>query len=275
MVHTVEANGARIPAIGLGTWTLKGDHCVELVEKAIGTGYRHVDTARAYGNESEVGAGIRGSGVARDDLFVTTKVAYTDIAPGDLERSAEASLKSLGLDHVDLLLIHWPNPAVPLAGSIGALNAARKAGLTHHIGVSNFPTRLLAEAIALSEAPLAANQVEHHPYLDQSKVYEACRTAGIAMVAYCPLGRGGALFDETAVVEAARRHGRTPAQVILRWQIQQPGVVAIPRTGKIERLAENLTLDDFMLSPEEMEAITALRSHGARICDFDFSPQWD
>lgn len=275
MVHTVEANGASIPAIGLGTWTLKDKHCVELVASAIETGYRHVDTARAYGNEHEVGEGLRASGIARDDVFVTTKVWYTDIAPGDLERSAEASLESLGLDHVDLLLIHWPNPKIPLEGSIKALNAVKKAGLARHIGVSNFPTRLLAEALSCSEAPLVANQVEHHPYLDQQTVYDACRAAGMAMVAYCPLGRGGELFEEPVIKAAAHRHGRTPAQVILRWQIQTPGVVAIPRTQKIERLAENLAAGDFVLDNEEMTAISALGSKALRICDFDFSPAWD
>jgi diketogulonate reductase-like aldo/keto reductase len=275
MVHSVEANGAMIPAIGLGTWTLKGDRGVDLVARAIETGYRHVDTARSYGNEREVGEGIRASGVARERIFVTTKVWYTDIAPGDLERSAEASLGDLGLDHVDLLLIHWPNPDMDVESPIRALNAAKAAGLTRHIGVSNFPTQLLARAIAASEVPLVANQVEHHPYLDQSKVYGACRSAGISMVAFCPLARGGELFKEPVVREAAGRHHRTPAQIVLRWQVQTPGVVAIPRTGKIERLAENLAVGDFELDAAEMAAISALGSRGLRICDYAFSPDWD
>lgn len=274
-MHNVEANGASIPAIGLGTWTLKGDHCVNLVGHAIDVGYRHVDTARAYGNEREVGEGIRASGIARDDIFVTTKVWWTDIAPGDLERSAESSLRDLGLDQVDLLLIHWPNPKIPLEGSIRSLNAVKKAGLARHIGVSNFPTWLLAEALTLSEAPLVANQVERHPYLDQSKVYAACRAAGMAMVAYCPLARGADLFGEPAITGPAERHGRAPAQIVLRWQIQTPGVVAIPRTQKIERLSENLAAGDFVLDDDEMAAIDALASRDMRICDFDFSPRWD
>jgi diketogulonate reductase-like aldo/keto reductase len=275
MVHVVDANGARIPAIGLGTWTLQGDPGADLVARAIGFGYRHIDTARSYGNERAVGEGIRASGVAREDIFVTTKVWYTDIAPGDLERSAEASLGDLGLDHVDLLLIHWPNPEIELEASIRALNAARAAGLARHIGVSNFPSVLLARAVAISEAPLVANQVEHHPYLDQSKVYETCRAAGMAMVAYCPLARGGDLFAEPVIRDAAERHGRTPAQIVLRWQVQTQGVVAIPRTRKAERLAENLAVGDFELDNTEMAAITALGRRGLRICDFSFAPKWD
>lgn len=270
-----EANGARIPVLGLGTWTLEGRPCAALVERAIETGYRHLDTAAMYGNEADVGAGLRASGIGRDEVFVTTKVWWTDIASADLRKSAETSLRKLGLDRVDLLLIHWPNPGVPLAESIAALNRARADGLTRHIGVSNFPTGLLGEAIRLSEAPLAVNQVEHHPYLDQRKVYAACRAAGMAMVSYCPLHRGGSLLAEPAVVAAAQAHGKTPGQVVLRWHVQQDGVVAIPRTTRAERLAENAAIFDFELSDAEMAAISALRGGGGRICDFRFSPEWD
>lgn len=274
-MHSVEANGASIPALGMGTWTLEGDACSDLVADALALGYRHIDTAASYGNEEAVGNGLRASGVARNDIFVTTKVWWTDIAADDLRRSAEASLKRLGLDAVDLLLIHWPNPAVPLEESIGALNRAKADGLARHIGVSNFPTALLARALELSQAPLVANQVENHPYLDQRKVHAACRRAGMAMVSYCPLHRGGGLFEEPAVQAAAAAHGKTPGQIVLRWHVQQEGVVAIPRTTRKERLAENAAIFDFALSGEEMAAITALRGHGKRICDFGFSPQWD
>ncbi|TWG95469.1 diketogulonate reductase-like aldo/keto reductase [Mesorhizobium sp. J18] len=274
-MHDVKANGASIPAIGLGTWTLKGDECVDLVEHALKNGYRHLDTAASYGNEVEVGEGLRGSGVDRDQVFVTTKVWWTDIAPGDFERSAEASLTRLGLDRLDLLLVHWPNPKVPLEGTIRSLNAMREQGITRHIGVSNFPTKLLAEAIRLSDAPLVANQVENHPYLDQSKVYEACRKADIAMVAYSPLYRGGELLEEQAIRTAAEQHGKTPGQIVLRWQVQQDGVVAIPRTSRKERLAENIGIFDFTLSEEEMSDISALRNANRRIANYDFSPEWD
>lgn len=274
-MHSVNADGAAIPALGLGTWTLKDDQCAGMVAEALAVGYRHVDTAASYDNEEAVGVGLRVSGIARDDVFVTTKVWWTDLAPADLMRSAESSLKRLGLDRVDLLLIHWPNPKIPLKGSIKALNAAKTSGLAKHIGVSNFTTALLLQAIALSDAPLVANQVEYHPYLDQTKVLRACREAGMAMVSYCPLSRGGSLFSEKAVTGAAARHSKTPGQIVLRWHVQQDDVVAIPRTNRLERLAENFAIFDFVLSDVEMAAISALSKANSRICDYDFSPHWD
>ncbi|MGN6772073.1 MAG: aldo/keto reductase [Rhizobiaceae bacterium] len=274
-MHSIAANGAHIPALGLGTWTLKGAECTDLVAEALNSGYRHVDTATSYDNEDAVGAGIRVSGVPRDDIFLTTKIWHTDLASRDFRRSTEASLKRLGVDHVDLLLIHWPNPNVPLADTVGALNEARAKGLARHIGVSNFPTALLAEAIRLSDAPLAVDQVEYHPYLDQSKVHAACRTAGMAMVSYCPLHRGGDLLSERPVVDAAKAHDKTLGQIVLRWHVQQEGVVAIPRTTKKARLKENLDIFNFALSGDEMKAISALARPGSRLCDFRFSPKWD
>ena len=274
-MHSVSANGAEIPALGLGTWTLKGEKCSEMVAAALKLGYRHVDTAAAYDNEEAVGAGLRESGVPRGDIFLTTKVWHTDLAPRDFRRAADASLKRLGVDHLDLLLIHWPNPKVPLADMVGALNETRARGLTRHIGVSNFTTPLLAEAIRLSEAPLVADQVEYHPYLDQSKVYAACGDAGMAMVSYCPLHRGGGLFSEKPILDAAEAHGKTPGQIVLRWHVQQDGVVAIPRTTKKERLKENFEIFDFALSAAEMKAISGLAREGSRLCDFGFSPKWD
>lgn len=274
-MHLVKANGAEIPALGLGTWTLSGKACVDLIVRALELGYRHVDTAAMYDNEREVGEGMQASRLPRPEIFLTTKVWWTDIAPGDLERSAEASLQRLGVDYLDLLLIHWPNPQVDLAGSIKALNAVPSSGLTRHIGVSNFPTALLAEAIRLSDAPLVANQVEHHPYLDQTKVHRACREAGMAIVSYCPLARGGGLFAEPAIRQASDRHSKSAAQIVLRWHVQQDGVVAIPRTTNPGRLAENANIFDFSLSVDEMAAISELRRANHRICDYDFSPRWD
>lgn len=274
-MHAVEAHGAKIPAVGLGTWTLEGRHCTDLVRAAIETGYRHIDTAAAYGNEHEVGRGVRASGADRASLFITTKVWWTDIADGDLQRSAEESVDRLGLDAVDLLLIHWPNPRITVEESIRALNDAKKRGLARHIGVSNFPTALLEEATRFSEAPLVCDQVEYHPCLGQKKVKAFCDSHAMAMVSYCPLFRGGRLFGEKAVREAAKRHGRTPAQIILRWHVQQPGVACIPRTRRPERLAENISIFDFELSGEEMNAVSALAVKNIRICDFGFSPEWD
>ncbi|WP_309084477.1 aldo/keto reductase [Chelativorans sp.] len=274
-MKTLTANGAQIPVIGLGTWTLRGSACTDLVAHALELGYRHVDTAAAYDNEREVGEGIRRSGIPREDIFVTTKVWWTDLAPADLERSAAQSLERLGLDHVDLLLVHWPNPAIPLPDTMAALNRVRDKGWTRHIGVSNFPTRLIEEAVRLSPAPLAANQVEYHPYLNQDKVLAACQANGLAMVAYSPLYRGGILLQQPAVAAAAERHGKTPGQIVLRWHLQQEGLAVIPRTSRRERLAENIGIFDFALDSAEMEAISRLRSAGRRLCDYGFSPEWD
>lgn len=274
-MHHVNANGAAIPALGLGTFTLKGTDCVDMVSSAIEVGYRHLDTAAMYGNEAEVGEGLRQSAIARDEVFVTTKVWWEDLRADDLRRSAETSLAKLKLDSVDLLLVHWPNPAIPLSDTLPALARLKQEGLARNIGVSNFTTKLLAEALELCPEPLVANQVEYHPYLDQTKVYAACRAAGMAMVSYCPLHRGGGLLSEAAVRSAADAHGKTPGQIVLRWHVQQDGVVAIPRTSRIERLEENFSIFDFELTGDEMAAISQLAGKGSRICDFDFSPRWD
>ncbi|MDH3669264.1 MAG: aldo/keto reductase [Paracoccaceae bacterium] len=274
-MHDIAANGARMPAIGLGTWTLKGETCAELVAGALRAGYRHLDTAAMYENEAAVGEGLRASGIDRDEVFVTTKIWLTDLADGDLQRSVEASLGRLGLDQVDLTLIHWPSKSVPMAESIGALNDVAERGLARHIGISNFPVALIDEAVALSGRPLACNQVEYHPYLSQDRVLEACRRHGMAMVSYCPLARGSELFNEPAVAGPAERHGRTGAQIVLRWHVQQEGVVAIPRSSNPGRIAQNLDVFDFTLDDGEMAAISALGSRRHRICNFEFSPDWD
>ena len=274
-MHRLAANGAQIPAIGLGTWTLRGEVATRQVAAAIAAGYRHIDTAAAYENEAAVGEGLRASGIARDQIFVTTKVWPSDLAEGDLQRSVETSLGRLGLGFVDLALIHWPPKTVPLAESIRALNDVRERGLARHIGISNFTVALIEEAVALSDNPLACNQVEYHPYLKQDKVLAACRRHGLALIAYCPLGRGSELLVEPAVVEAARHRGKTAAQVVLRWLLQQEGVGAVPRSSRPERLGENLAVCDFTLEPDEMKAIAALQARRLRICDFEFSPRWD
>src|SRR5215475_10830782 len=180
----VEGNGARIPLIGLGTWELRGRSCARMVEQALRLGYRHIDTAQVYENEREVGEALRASGVPRNVVFVTTKVWTSHFAPHDLERSAKDSLNRLRLAEVDLLLLHWPNPRVPLSETLDALARVRKLGLTRHIGVSNFTVALMEEAIEKCPAPLLCNQVEYHPYLDQTKVREACRQHDLALVAY-------------------------------------------------------------------------------------------
>ena len=274
MAPTVQANGAAVPAIGLGTWQLSGEACVEAVAAARRAGGRHVDTAALYGNEAEVGAGLNAGGIPREEVFVTTKVWTDDIAPGDLERSAEESLKRLGLSAVDLLLIHWPNAAVPVADSTAALCRAKRQGLARHVGVSNNPVALLEEAARLATEPLSCNQVEYHPRLDQSRVHEACRRHGMALVSYCPLGRGEIVADAT-VQRIATAHGKSPAQIVLRWHVQQEGVVAIPKSGTPAHIAANIDVFDFILTADEMAALSGLRRPDGRVVDPAFAPDWD
>lgn len=272
-MHFIEANGARIPSIGLGTWELRGRACARLVEQALKLGYRHIDTAQVYENEREVGEGLRASGVRRDDVFVTTKVWTTHFAPNDLERSAKESLARLRLSEVDLLLLHWPNPHVPLAETLGALAHVKKLGMSRHIGVSNFTVALIEEATALCPEPLVCDQVEYHPYLDQTKVLGSCARHGMALVAYSPIAKGRIRNDQT-LSQIGQAHGKTPAQVCLRWLVQQ-NVSAIPRTSRIERLSENMDIFDFELSDAEMGQIFQLRSAKGRLTDYGFAPKWD
>jgi len=269
----VEANGAKIPAIGLGTWELRGRACARLVEQAVKLGYRHIDTAQVYENEREVGEGLRASGIRRDDMFVTTKVWTNHFAPNDLERSTKESLAKLRLSEVDLLLLHWPNPQVPLQETLGALAHVKQLGMTRHIGVSNFTVALIDEAVAACPEPLVCDQVEYHPYLDQAKVKDACARHGMAVVAYSPVARGRIKNDET-LARIGQAYGKTAAQVCLRWLVQQ-NVSAIPRTSRIERLSENIDIFDFVLSGDEMQQISQMGSAGGRLTDFGFAPKWD
>src|SRR5450830_1431688 len=271
-MQVVEANGFRIPLVGLGTWALRGRDCARLVEQAIRIGYRHIDTAQMYDNEREVGDGVRASG-QRAEVMITTKVQPTMLAPHDLERSVKESLAKLQLEVIDLLLIHWPNPRVPLAETLGAMAKMKREGYAKQIGVSNFTVALLDEANKVSSEPLVCNLIECHPFLDQDKVIAACRKCGMAVVAYSPIARGGAKGDKL-LERIGKAHGKTAAQVCLRWLTQQ-GIVVIPRTSKVERLAENLANLDFDLSDAEMKEIAGLARRGGRIVDWSLSPKWD
>jgi 2,5-diketo-D-gluconate reductase B len=271
----VEGNGARIPLIGLGTWQLRGRTCARIVENALRLGYRHLDTAEMYDNEREVGAGLRASGVERNEVFVTTKIWPTHFAPRELERSAKDSLARLRLTQVDLLLLHWPNPQIPLADTVGALCKAKRAGLTRHIGVSNFTAALIEEATRLATEPLVCDQIELHPYIDQSKIISAGRSHGIAVVAYTPIASGNAKND-AVLTRIGGAHGKSAVQVALRFLVQQQ-IAVIPRTSRVERLSENLAIFDFTLSPEEMAEIASLARPGERIVDYAYSGsrKWD
>jgi 2,5-diketo-D-gluconate reductase B len=272
-MNVIEGNGAKIPAIGLGTWELRGRTCARLVEQALRLGYRHIDTAQVYENEREVGEGLRASGIKRDELFVTTKVWTTHFAPHDLERSTKESLSKLHLSEVDLLLLHWPNPRVPLRETLGALAHVKQIGLARHIGVSNFTVALIEGAVAACPEPLVCDQVEFHPYLDQTKVKEACVRHGMAVVAYSPVAKGRVKNDAT-LARIGQGYGKTAAQVCLRWLVQQ-NVAAIPRTSRIERLSENIDIFDFALSDQEMAQLSGMGSAEGRLTNFGFAPKWD
>lgn len=271
----IEANGARIPLLGLGTWELRGRTCARVVEQALRLGYRHLDTAELYENEREVGEGFRASGAKRNDVFVTTKIWPSHFAPRELERAARACLVRLRLSEVDLLLLHWPNPQIPLPDTIGALCKVKRDGLARHIGVSNFTVALIDEALVAASEPLVCDQIECHPFLDQSKVIKACRGHGMAVVAYSPIARGDARGNEV-LTRIGAAHKKTAVQVCLRFLVQQD-IVVIPRTSKVERLAENAAIFDFELSKQDMTEIAGLGSRDGRLVDWAFSgrPKWD
>jgi len=274
-MFNVNANGASIPAIGFGTFRMPGNDVLRMVPAALKLGYRHVDTAQIYGNEAEVGEAIAGSGVARADIFLTTKVWVDRYRHGDFIRSVDDSLSKLRTDYVDLLLLHWPKSDVPLAERIGALNEVRDAGKVRHIGVSNFNTALMTEAVSLSKAPIVTNQVEYHPYLDQSPVLEAARKYGMSITAYYAMADGKVIGDP-AIKAIAATHGKSEAQVVLRWLVQQDSVVALSKTVSEERAKSNFEIFDFELSAEEMRALHGLaRSNGRIVNPGHLAPQWD
>jgi len=266
------ADGSTIPRLGFGTFQLAGDDAYRSVSVALETGYRHIDTAQGYGNEAEVGRALADSGLDRSEVFLTTKLKPSNAASNDVRTSTQTSLRELGTDHVDLLLLHWPAEDVaPLAETLEAMTNLQQDGLTRHIGVSNFPSRMLARAYEL--APIVTDQVEHHPYLGVDRIEEVLRVRGGFLTAYSPLARGTVVDDETLKAIGAE-HGVTPAQVTLRWMLQRPGVVAIPKSGTPERIRANFEVDGFELSDEEMARIDGLE-RGERHIDPDFAPDWD
>lgn len=262
-----------IPGIGLGTLGNQGDEGAALVEAALAEGYRYIDTGRYYGNEDAVGEGLRRSSVPRDEVLVTTKLLHPKTPPmTDLQAGLDRSLRSLQTDYVDLLLIHWPNPTVSLEWVLGEFEIMREQGRVREFGVSNFPTGLLAEAIAVS-GRVVVNQVEYHPYLGQRRLLDLGRAQGVTLAAHTPLARG-ALVEEPVLREIAAGRGISAAQVALRWLAQQEGVVAIPGARTVDHLRENLAVLDLTLSEDEMAAIAGLE-RGERIIDPPHAPVWD
>jgi 2,5-diketo-D-gluconate reductase A len=262
--HTLH-DGVTIPAIGFGTYPMRGEEAVTAVVDAVEVGYRLLDTAVSYGNEAEVGEGIRRCGVPREELFVTSKLPGRHHAYDDAVASTRASLERLGLDHLDLHLIHWPNPGVGRYGDAWrALVDLQREGLVRSIGVSNFTEDHLRRIIDETGVTPVVNQIELHPYFPQVEMRRVNKELGILTESWSPLGKRQAPFSEPPVADAAAAHGVSPAQVILRWQVQL-GCLPIPKSSSRERQALNLDVFGFELSDHEVEAITALGRPDGRL----------
>jgi 2,5-diketo-D-gluconate reductase B len=273
VMQFVEAHGARIPQIGLGTMTLKEDICVQAVKTALQVGYSHLDTAEFYGNEVENGEGLRASGIKRENVFICTKVRQGDLMPDDFTRVIDQSLVKLKSPYVDLLLIHWNNKDIPFKLSVGALCRAKKDGKAKNIGVANFTTKMLDEAWAVTSEPLICNQIEMHPFINQDKVLAACKKHGMAVVAYCPIARGK-VPGADALERIGKAHGKSAAQVSLRYLVQL-GVCAIPRTATPNHLKANINVFDFKLSDAEMAELKKLNATNMRVVNPPHAPVWD
>lgn len=270
MSKIVSVQGVEVPRIGLGTWRVWGADCVEAVRHALELGYRHVDTARAYDNEAQVAQGIADSGVPREQVFLTSKIWRNEVKPRALRAAAEASLRTLQTDYLDLLLLHWPNARIPLGTQLEALTALREEGKVRQIGVSNYPAGLLREALDL--APVFCNQVEYHPFLQQAELLGIAAERDLLLTAYAPLARGAVLSDPV-LNEIGAAHGKSPAQVALRWLIEQSNVAAIPRSTSARNRTTNFEVFDFSLTPQERARIDAL-DQGRRLVDPPFAPDW-
>lgn len=251
----VTQDGDEVPVIGIGTWQMDTSTAYDSVSTALDLGYRHVDTAQAYGNERGVGRAIADASVDRDELFLTTKVDPSNRTVEDIVLSVEESVGRLGVGQVDLLLIHWPHPLADLETVMCGLNRARERGLTRHIGVSNFGKDRLDRARELSEAPIFTDQVLFHPWWPQHDLLRYCQNEEIILTGYSPLANGG-LVENRNLEEIGRQYGKSSVQVALRWATQHRGVMTIPMSTSREHLAENLDIFDFRLTRAEHDRIT-------------------
>ena len=269
----VNAHGATIPALGFGVFRMSDAEVEAVVPAALEAGFRHFDTAQIYGNEAALGRALSTAGAKREDLFLTTKVWVDKYSQGPFAASVEESLDTLGVDQVDLLLLHWPGDTVPVAQQVALINQVQAAGRTRFIGVSNQNVSQLRESVAVSPAPIVTNQIEVHPYIDQSAMVAAAKDLGVAITAYYGMA-DGAVPKDALLQKIGAQYGKTAAQVALRWLIQQ-GFIALSKTAKPGRVAENFDIFDFTLRPEDMAAITGLRRPDGRIVSPDgLAPDW-
>lgn len=270
----VTVNDFSMPALGFGTYQLEGGNARHMVKYALDVGYRHIDTAQIYDNETEVGQALQEARVVREDIFLTTKVWVDRFSQGKLAPSVDESLRRLGTDYVDLLLLHWPNSNVPLEETLDALMAVQASGKARYIGVSNFTTELMQEAVNIcGKGKLVNNQVEYHPYLVQDKVIQQARSLDMTLTAYRPVAKGKILQDNT-LTQIAEKYGKTAPQVTLRWIIQQ-GIAAIPRSSQESHTQQNFDIFDFSLTAEEMSAINDLRGDQRLVSPQGLAPEWD
>jgi diketogulonate reductase-like aldo/keto reductase len=245
--------------VGAGTWTLRGDVAVEAVQMALRLGYTHIDTAEGYGNQPEIARAIGASGVNRADLFITSKVSPEHLRHDDVLRACDGTLRDLQTDYLDLYLVHWPNADIPMEETFRAMARLLSEGKIRNMGVSNFVVERLQRALDISQEPIAVNQVEYHPYLNQTDLLEFCRQNGVVLTAYSPFGRG-ALFQDETLSAIAVAHAATVPQVIVRWLVQK-GIVAIPRSKSERHLQANLDVFTFELSDEEMARIESIETY--------------
>lgn len=273
-MQTVKSSGFEIPALGFGVFRMSDEELARVLPAALEAGFRHFDTAQIYKNEAALGKALNEAGVARDEIFLTTKVWVDQYSKDKFAASVDESLEKLRVDNVDLLLLHWPGHEVPVAKQIELINEVQAAGQTRLIGVSNQNIAQMRESIATSDAPIVTNQVEMHPYLDQSKLVAAARELEVSITGYYGMADGAVPQDEV-LQQIGADYGKTAAQVALRWIVQQ-GFVALSKTANPARAAENAAIFDFTLSDEHMARISGLaRPNGRIISPENLSPEWD
>lgn len=272
---TLKIANADIPVLGFGTYGMSGPKLQNLLVEALRQGFRHIDTGQMYQNEKDVGAAVRASRIPRSEVFITTKVWVSNYARQRFMASVDQSLGNLLTDYIDLLLVHWPRGGAPIGEQIEGLNRAVQSGKVRYIGVSNYSGDMLRAAAALSNYPLVTNQVEYHPFLDQTALLAQVAAEGTSLMAYCGMAVGR-VFQTQRLKDIAARYNRSVAQVVLRWLIQQPHVIALSRTENVERIPTNTNIFDFALSDEDMAAIASLRTPGSRIVNpSHLAPNWD
>ncbi len=263
--------GEKVPTFGLGTWLLNAQECVDGVAHALEIGYRHIDTAQGYDNEAEVGAGLKRANVPRDDIFLVTKLKPSNFHRDAALRTTDESLRKLGTDYVDLLLLHWPNPSVPLEETMMALNEIKEQGKARHVGVSNFPPSMVNEAQRYGT--VFSNQVEYHPYLTQDKLHDQAKGDDYMLTAYSPIARGKVFGDDT-LKEIGAKYDKNEVQVTLRWLVQQDNVAAIPKAASAEHREANAAVAEFELTDDEMTRVHAL-NRDERLIDPADGPDWE